>query len=527
MNNNNIYLELELSLDPAITDTDELKNHLEQKINEWNKLVNASPKFKQKVTKAREFIQNGLTGLTQQANEAKQIRLATLRENIKDLSYSGEIQQFEINYLKRNFPCFNEVTIQNEINNFSRSIISSADEIINTGKSLFSTVKNINFPIQNIFRNIAKNGLGKWILLVPLLLIFLYLVSYIPGIVGGLFQNISGVPSAQSYERGVGSYVNRYANRSYKKAKWETVWDVENEPESSVLLKISGWDKDNLTITSTEYCLSLKNGQWHVNKEELCNEKGRPYYISKDSFMLYGKTMKVYNQTSYSEFNGSSLFSDSIFFSFFQPEKNLVCLVDSHPYSRVYYEYSNQKFSTVHYNDKKFGICKTNNIHQDAKINEIKLVHAFKDGNAISGYKRWWTVTPLRIAKYKNGLWYELYETTHTGDIFSLWAIDENNFTFAGEGITQFRNGIETHPIPMVNLSGWSLGKNWLAVWGVNVDKWWVMDFRGNIVQFENNEYRGVVQGPQLDMDMDFCDAWVSPEGVVYAITQTKVYRLN
>jgi hypothetical protein len=101
--------------------------------------------------------------------------------------------------------------------------------------------------------------------------------------------------------------------------------------------------------------------------------------------------------------------------------------------------------------------------------------------------------------------------------------MDENNFIVAGEGITQFRDGIETHPI--INVNGWSFDKNWLAVWGVDMNKWWAMDFHGNIVQFENNKFRGVVRGPQLSTT--FRGAWVSPEGVVYAITYEDVYRLD
>jgi hypothetical protein len=538
--NNNIYLELELFLDPAITDAVALKNHLEQKISEWNKMVNASPKFKQKVAKAREFIQKGLTDLPQQANEARQTRLTTLRENITELSYGGEIKQFEIDYLKRHFTCFNEETIRNEIANHLRSITSGVSGIINA---------ETNFSWHEI---LIQSGLGKLIGVVLLLLILLYPASYIPGLVAGLFQSLPNISDSQSYHRGVGSYVNRYANRSYNKAKWEIVWSTVNTQKNNAsvvarepvvppvvsveigkpfevvgdsLSAISGWDKDNLTITNNKYCLSLKDGQWHVNRDEPCKERVRPYYLSKDSFMLYGRTVKVYNQTSYSEFNDAYFTADTSFLNLFQPEKDLICLVgyDRHGNQRRYYEYNNHKFAAISSNENKFWIWKTNNVKTNSGMNELKLVHSFKDGSAIGCYKDWWVITPLFIAKYENGLWYELHKTTHTGDIYSLWAVDENNFIFAGEGITQFRDGIETHPI--INVSGWSFGKNWLAVWGVDMNKWWAMDFQGNIVQFENDKFHGVIHGPQLNTT--FQDAWVSPEGVVYAITREDVYRLD
>ncbi|MDR0704915.1 MAG: hypothetical protein LBF88_07995 [Planctomycetaceae bacterium] len=115
MNNNNIYLELELFLDPAITDTDELKKHLEQEISNWNRNINASPKFKQKVAKAREFIQNGLTDLHKQADEARNKMFQKLRSQISELKLSGEINEVGFKHLNNTFKFyFKENTIKEE-----------------------------------------------------------------------------------------------------------------------------------------------------------------------------------------------------------------------------------------------------------------------------------------------------------------------------------------------------------------------------------------------------------------------------
>ena len=59
------------------------------------------------------------------------------------------------------------------------------------------------------------------------------------------------------------------------------------------------------------------------------------------------------------------------------------------------------------------------------------------------------------------------------------------------------------------------------------MNKFWLMDTKGNVAQFINGQVRGVVRGPQLDEDIRFQDAWVSPEGVVYAVTKEEVYRLD
>jgi hypothetical protein len=113
---NNIYLELELSLDPAITDSAALKIHLEQKIGEWNKLINTSPKFKLRVTKAKEFIKNGLTNLPKQAIEARNEIFQKLREDISELKLSGDIDEKGFKHLKDNFKAyFTDNTIRQEI----------------------------------------------------------------------------------------------------------------------------------------------------------------------------------------------------------------------------------------------------------------------------------------------------------------------------------------------------------------------------------------------------------------------------
>jgi uncharacterized protein YkvS len=513
MNNNNIYLELELSLDPAITDSAALKIHLEQKINEWNKLVNASPKFKQKVAKAREFIQNGLTDLTQQANDAKQIRLATLRENIKDLSYSGEIQQFEIDYLKRNFPCFNEVTIQNEINNFSRSIISSAGEIINTGKSIFSAVKNINFPIQNIFGNIAKNGLGKWILLVPLLLIFLYMASYIPGIVGGLFRNLPGIPFAQSYERGVGSYVNRYAKRSYDNAKWEAV----ELPANDYLRQITGWDKDNLLISiDSRSCLLLfNNGNWKVDdcKGYLIR------YLGKNLYVIFtdNSVLRFYDQNSYkSLYNVQILRDDRIWIQQFNNKEFFIVAFDRYNRPQLI-QYSNEKLIEI--KDKDKMMIWDNGKKTNSYIHQIICMHTFQQDRAVG-----FAGEIGKLVKYRDKKWQIHYPVTHRGCVNSLWAIDEDNLVMVGNGITVFRKGSETHPL--VNTSDNSFNQNdCMAVWGADLNCFWVVDRNGNVAEFKDGQAGKVVVKDNLNQYISSC--WVSPEGTVYVITRQGFYRLD
>jgi hypothetical protein len=190
---------------------------LEQKINEWNKLVHASPKFKQQIVKAGEFINQGLSNLPQQAEFAKQNRLTALRENIADLSNNGELLQFEIDYLKRNFSCFTGETIGREISNCSRSLTSNMSGIANNEP---------NISLRDFWGIMAQSGIGKWVIFLLIFLVLLYPASYLPGIVAGMLKQLPSLPNisgSKSYERGVGSYINSYVNHSYDDAKWEII----------------------------------------------------------------------------------------------------------------------------------------------------------------------------------------------------------------------------------------------------------------------------------------------------------------
>jgi hypothetical protein len=338
-------------------------------------------------------------------NEKRQ----NLRQNITDLLVNDTLQPFEVDYLKKEYAVDDDF-IYNEIAEITK--YSSALPNFTGGK----------IPVAKI---IAVGGVAAVAVIVVGLCLIYFVGSLILSLSG---KAISGLSGSSKYERGAGSYVNRYTNRSYDNAKWEVIWNTTNAQERDSrergsLSSISGWDKDNLTITNNNYCLSLRDHQWNINKDAHCVDKCRPYYMSKDSFILYAQTLRVYNQISYSE-SYAGFTADTSFLNLFQLEKDLVCLVgyDRHGNQRRYYEYNNQKFADISADNKKYWIWKINHVKTGSEVNELRLVHTFKEGSAIGGYKRWSSVTPLLIAKYENGLWYELHKTTHTGDVYRLWA---------------------------------------------------------------------------------------------------------
>jgi len=111
----NIYLELELFLDPPTTDPDALTAEVNRKISNWNKMLVADPKNKERVRRAKEHLASGLSNLQGLADKARNEKLQVLRNDIKKAGRVGGINDVKLKKLKsthRTF--FSERTIEQE-----------------------------------------------------------------------------------------------------------------------------------------------------------------------------------------------------------------------------------------------------------------------------------------------------------------------------------------------------------------------------------------------------------------------------
>ncbi|MDR2440102.1 MAG: ankyrin repeat domain-containing protein [Planctomycetaceae bacterium] len=109
----NFYIELNLFVDPAITDTVALKAELDKKIVEWNKLLNADAKYKHFVQIARAW-QNNLNNcnLITLAAEARSIREQQGKEAVTVYEEDGILEPGEYEALHKEFsPFFKTSTI--------------------------------------------------------------------------------------------------------------------------------------------------------------------------------------------------------------------------------------------------------------------------------------------------------------------------------------------------------------------------------------------------------------------------------
>ena len=110
----NIYLELELHLDPPSTDPDALTVEIKRKIAEWNKMVVSNPKFASKVALARKYINDGMPNWRTEADAALNQKLKELRSAVQEQLLMGKITERGFARLRELFPCFSEATLKKE-----------------------------------------------------------------------------------------------------------------------------------------------------------------------------------------------------------------------------------------------------------------------------------------------------------------------------------------------------------------------------------------------------------------------------
>jgi hypothetical protein len=326
------------------------------------------------------------------------------------------------------------------------------------------------------------------------------------------------------YQRGTGSYVVRYANRSYDRAKWEKVWSSENNIQ---LYDIGGWDAKNVAVGGS-YGVVLRDGHWLVQNVSF----SKPYFTDAKTFYAFNGD----RPTRLSRFDsaGNQVRSEfsmcSAGYGFCQLGRNDFQFWGSRSFysGDFLYEYVNGKFSEVPEDEKRIRIWRDDNTCEEGNFAmALEPYHSFGNGKALAFQPH-----KNRMVRYKNGTWYEHHETTHAdqrGGRNNIWAVNENNFILVSNRgnsgmITQFRQGKE--------FKRDTSGSNWpfsgfLVVWGVSMNKFWVLDNLGNVAQFDSDNVRRLISGPKLDPGDSFRDAWVSPEGVVYAITEKEVYRLD
>ncbi|MDR0869925.1 MAG: SUMF1/EgtB/PvdO family nonheme iron enzyme, partial [Planctomycetaceae bacterium] len=114
----NIYLDFELTLDPAVTDTSGMVRLLNEKIRYWNQHTNFYPRYKLLVVEAEKSIASGLPNLREQAAEARRIKWKELQDKIQIAARAGINEAVAQKLVQRFAAFFTEETVLKELGQY-------------------------------------------------------------------------------------------------------------------------------------------------------------------------------------------------------------------------------------------------------------------------------------------------------------------------------------------------------------------------------------------------------------------------
>jgi hypothetical protein len=161
-------------------------------------------------------------------------------------------------------------------------------------------------------------------------------------------------------------------------------------------------------------------------------------------------------------------------------------------------------------------------------VANIRDLNVLSDGNAIG---LWSTVSGNCAAVwYRDGRWYLVTEVTG----FSprnvpkkAWFVDEKNFIAIGsDKVARCVDGKLT--LQSLEVGGFEYPADALtAVWGHDLNHYWVADLLGNVFGFDGAHWKLVADGPELKDLKRFEALWPAPDGSAVAVTADEVYALE
>jgi hypothetical protein len=351
-------------------------------------------------------------------------------------------------------------------------------------------------------------------------------------------------PSLAPYHRGFGGTILRYEDRSYEGSSWERIKEFDSLSEvgsdGTALYSVSGWDDESIWIAN-EYgqlfrCL---NGHWSVaaalpshlcyrpvlrvlSREVLLASGGHQhvhaYRVSDDGIADLGETSSWGGQIT-----EICPISDDLFY-----------FLGRDDFRGGAYKFSDDKLTDLRLDKYKEALVHRpdNTPLRAYPIRRLQDTATPIRGKAF-GVARPETITAEanKIVYFENGIWYATDFDLPGGAINDTWfgangAALQFAVTVGDRGnvfVHQLRGPGVRRP---VTTSQESTTFDLFRVWGVNPEKYWVMDRSGTVWEYNGSAYQVVVRGLHRE-DVSFIDAWVSPTGTIYGITDKRVYRLK
>ena len=362
---------------------------------------------------------------------------------------------------------------------------------------------------------------------------------------GRLAPLLPGTWGNAPYRRGFGDTILRYADRDYEGGVWTKVKEADSLGEVAVLDRargwsavhlrgVAGWDRENFWILGDDRVAGLvfrcRDGHWsfQARLEHSVYPVARP--IDRETLLVAstydvgeGRISEVSTRgvVELGELRGcKAIIPIAPDLAFLPQGYDRVTKVADGVVTEL--RPDRDKEASVHRGD--------NTPLKEYPASGVGLARTPAAGVAMG--VAWSLATgPVKVVAFRDGLWYEEADLPRGRQLRGAWLAgggeEPECLTVVGDQGYVYRHqpgrpGIEISIPVATERTSFDL----IRAWGVGPDRFWAMDKSGTVWQRQEDRWRVVVRGLFRE-DVEFRDAWVAPEGMVIALTETGVYRLE
>lgn len=386
-----------------------------------------------------------------------------------------------------------------------------------------------------------KIRVGKSILLSLVALSFLLILYSNRNWIASIFPVTSSYIG--SYQRGFGDTILSYQDRGYVGAAWIKMQDADSllslasigQHQAIKPWRVSGWDDSSYWILCKDGDIfHSDDNHWKYlgSQNNIYNPIGRP--LSRSCLLTLGSF--YYNTTLYKIENASWTESGELRVGrHYDPSSEKFCII-APDLSYLLFKDHLTKFEVNSKTKLEADKYKEAFVHRDdntplksTPVDSVGLTKTPKSGTA-------WGLADESdsdediLVQFRNGIWYKVDAVKDINPRAS-WlhgsSSDPDFVVFVGDdGKVLFHELNGSDQLIPITLAQETTSGDLIAVWGVNRNKFWVMDKNGTVWERAENQWRTVIRGMYRE-DIEFLDAWVSPTGTVIAVTKDAVYRLE
>lgn len=348
------------------------------------------------------------------------------------------------------------------------------------------------------------------------------------------------------YRRGYADTIIRYADRAYDQARWQKLEEtaavgevtrIAAAGDASLLHRISGWDDDNFVVTrQSGTIVQYRDGHWSLLARIEDADDPVPRMLDADNVLIAGDdTAKHLFQASahgvvdlgeigrsgnHAQLEITPIAPDLIYAYSSEGGNGILKVADG-------------QGTQLSWETKEAFVHTAENVPlKEYPVALVRYTAVWEAGTAYGiAHQPYWSDSKRKVVRYQNGIWYAVDDLPEKYiQLHDAWISGTNESPFVvlvGEDGYVLVSNIGAGKLEQSVLAAQEItSRTLIKVWGADSRKYWVMDENGTVWERNGAESRVVVRGLRKD-DVTFLDAWVSPTGTVFAITEQHVYRLT